>query len=115
MVVGLGAIVAFFAILLGAGLGLAAWARWLGRRDGAPRFIRILAYVFVAIPVVIIAVDTWAIVSMRAIVAGDDPADRARLLAESIAELLNGAALAAPLYLLGACAMTFLTLRYRGP
>jgi hypothetical protein len=87
---------------------LALWARWLGRRPAAPRFVRWLPYVFLVVwaaaSIITIVVAIWSFGA----VSGDDtdPGTKARQLANGISYAFYctraevGALAAGALYLL---------------
>src|SRR5207249_4431819 len=75
---------------------LARWARWLGGRYGAPRFVGMLRWCFFAVPPLMLAMFVAAFLALRSALeppAGASAADRQRVLARSIAEALWDAAL----------------------
>ena len=95
-------------------VALAFWARWLGRRDSAPRFVRHLAWVFGAFWLIGAIGTGYGIMRSFGAVSGEsvDPSQKARILAEGISEAINVAAASAALLVIGAIVMLALTWRY---
>lgn len=76
--------------------GLAWWARWLGGKYGAPRWVRHVAWAPIAVWVVSLAGTIYGLVAVAGSVKGKsaDPSQKARVLAEGIATGMNATALA---------------------
>ena len=101
-------------ITLPAVVALALWARWLGRHDNAPRFVRYLPWGFLG--TWLLVTIGWAVdfVTSRGSVSGEsvDPSQKARILAEGISETINIFGCSIVLIAAGAIAMLLLTWRY---
>jgi hypothetical protein len=91
---------------------LVAWVRWLRRRTGAPRFVAFVAYAMMVLAVVFAVSSAVSIlVTMRL----DDckwATDRARMLANGIAEAIYGGALVLTIELVAALWLVFATWRW---
>jgi len=94
-------------------LALAAWARWLGGRYGAPRFLRWLAWLFVAAGAFEVVGLVRGVTEMQSAFNGAvGAADRQRILANGIAETVYTTALGLVAGLLGVLVMLVLTYRF---
>ena len=94
--------------------GLVLWARWLGRLYGVPRFVRHLAWFFAAVWALGAAWSVMGMLEGFGAISSEsvDPSQKARILAEGIAESMNALAISAALLLFGAVVMLVLTWRY---
>ena len=93
-------------------IGLALWARWLGRLYGVPRFVRYLPWVFVVTWAVGMG-SVWALVRAFGAVSGVSPSQKATILAEGISKAMKPFALSTGTLVLGALALLGLTWKYR--
>jgi hypothetical protein len=95
-------------------IGLALWARWLGRLYGVPRFVRYLVWLIVVAWAVGAGGSMWGLINAFGAVSGEsvDPSQKARILAEGISEAMNAFAFSTGILLLAAIVMLGLTWRY---
>jgi hypothetical protein len=111
-------VVAFFIVLATLPtfglIGLSVWARWLRRRTAAPRLGVWAAYVLLALGAVgtIAGPIVGGLRSLAAIHGASSPADRSRLLASGISELMWNQALTTLIGLLAALWLLFATWRW---
>lgn len=102
-------------VVVGALLGLAYWASWVSSRYGAPRWLRAIKWIFGASAFVHLAGNYWSYRELSgAIDRGTvvDATDRARLLANGIAEAMYNGAIGVLFAIVGMLVMLVLTWRY---
>jgi hypothetical protein len=103
----------FVAFDVGVAYVFVVWGRWLSRTYGAPRWLR-WSGVAASLPwLVSSAVSVLAFARIFHLPADSSPADRQRILANSIAELMYNTAFAIVVQIVAGAIMLFLTWRYR--
>ncbi len=95
-------------------IALIFWARWLGGKYGAPRWVRWVGWTIAAAWAVAFALSLHLLVASFGAVAAEsaDPAQKARVLGESISETMHLALLGSGVVVVGIVALLVLTWRH---